>query len=237
MDQLAEKIASREKCSERRNKLIEKLLTFCNLSSLSLSECVKTNMEYHDYVCNLNENKSIIKQVYEFKKKYPFKDMKEFCEEIKYKNEKLLFFKSTNRILLNSKDVVTLSHENYLIEEDETIYFNRATFTKIQQMFWWLYEDHDTPMEWNNDVDLGDGDEFNAIYVDIDDDYTLTTYLEDESGAVKPLCSIPYIKATSDEMSSLINNLRNMGLDVRKIPDPEMNIIRSNLICTEPLMT
>lgn len=236
MDQLAEKIASREKCSEHRNKLIEKLLTFCNLSSLTLSQCVKRNMEYHDYVCNLNEDKSIIKQVHEFHNKYPSKNMKEFCEEIKYKNEKLLFFKSTNRILLNSEDVVTVSHKNYLIEEDETIYFNRATFTKIQRMFWWSYEDSDTPMEWNNDVDLDDGDEFNEIYVDIDDDYTLTTYLKDNESD-EPLCSIPYIKATSDEMSSLINNLQNMGVDVRKIPDPQMNTIRSNLICTEPLMT
>tara|TARA_Y100000746_G_scaffold208883_1_gene198180 strand:- start:253 stop:984 length:732 start_codon:yes stop_codon:yes gene_type:complete len=235
MDHLPEKIASREKCSKdmkHRNNLIEKLLMFCRSSPLSgqnLNECVNKNMEYHDHVCNLNRKKPLIIQIYELSKKNPHKDVKELCDEIKYKNRKSVkkFLESTNRILVNSEDVVTLSHKNYLTTvEYETHYFNRATFTKKTQIFWWAYTAEKTPRIWNSDVDLGDGDHFHEFYVNIDDDYSLIACMNHNN---KKFCSIPYIKATENEMSLLIQNLQNMGLDVRQMPDSKMNIIRSNL--------
>jgi ribosomal protein S18 len=240
MDQLVETIASRENCSKDkkdRNNLIKKLLMICDASPLSgqtRNECVKKNMEYHDDVCNLKRKKPLTIQVYELRKKHPFKGIKELCDEIKYKNPKLLkrFLGSLNKIIVNSEDVVTLSHKNYLtIKKDggegyETSYFNRATFTKITRVLWWAYAAEQTPEKWNRDVDLGDGDQFHEFYVNIDDDYSLKAVYKHNK---KPFFEIPYIKATEEKMKLLIKNLQNMGVNVRQMPDPEMNIIRSNL--------
>jgi hypothetical protein len=236
MDAIPDAIISQQTCSENRNELIQKLLLFCSASPLtgeSKTECVRKRVAYLDDICNIKED-HLINQIEQLSKKYPDKNIKTLCHEVYDKNSNVFtkYLKSSNKIIRNDKDIVTLSQNwkfvtsKYKNGKRKRFFWNRASFCKYDDIFWYAYNDKDTPTVWNDDVDLGDGDKFHEIYVDIDDDYNMSVRFQETDYEVT---SIKLITATSIEMYSMINNLENMGLEVRKKPDPNLDAIRSEL--------
>ena len=183
-------------------------------------------MEHHDSICALN---SIVRQIYNLKERFPKRTIDEICR-IAYKkdpNNFIEYLKSTNTIILNTPDVITLS-QNYFGKFFGQPYYTRATFNNYEEMVWYKYHHNDTPNDWQDDlIDLGDGYEFSDMFVSIDDDLNL--HLHDKRYVTKhhnTFRTIPYLKANATEINELIKHLKGMNIEVRDLRDPRKNDIR-----------
>ena len=64
---------------------------------------------------------------------------------------------------------------------------------------------------------LCDGEDFDEIYVTVDQRNMLRVFFNKASGHVSSLVSALLIHATRDEQQLVVDNLREMGVDVRHV--------------------
>jgi hypothetical protein len=235
MDHLPNSIQENTRCDEDRNKLIEQLMLFCSNSSLTTEtkkSCVTKRIKQHDSICALN---SIVRQIYDLKERLPERTIDEICR-IAYKKDPNIFkeyLKSTNSIIQHTPNVITLSQNYFKDDFGYTNHFTRVTFNNYadddnMKMLWYKYHHNDTPNNWQdaNSIDLGDGYDFNDIFVSIDDDLNLHLHDKTETEHDNTFRTIPYLKASDTEINELIEHLKGMNIEVRDLRDPRKNDIR-----------
>ena len=147
-----------------------------------------------------------------------------------------LYFQHSSQILKNSPKIVEFSQYSVLFLSTENLLHDRFTFySPVYDSFkgrdagmcaWaWASSDQTVPDEdwYGRDeghdglANAADGEDFDEIYVTVDQRNILRVFFNRASGHDSSLVSALLIHATRDEVQLVVDNLRGMGVDVRHV--------------------